>query len=61
MKKCNEHCIPSCDFCKSYRDEGLEGNKEFAGIGMCEVDDTEVCASDFCDNFHCFSADEDKE
>lgn len=59
MKKCNEHCIPSCDFCKFYKDEGLKDNKEFAGVGICEADDAEVCASDFCDDFHCFCADEE--
>lgn len=60
MKKCSEDCIPICDFCKFYKDYSIsDENKEFQGIGVCEVDNTEVFASDCCyNNFHCFNVKE---
>lgn len=56
MKKCNEHCVPVCDFCVNYKDYGLSTNEEFEGVGICLINDSEVSASDFCiDDFHCFN------
>lgn len=60
MTKCSDNCLPVCDFCKFYTDYSiLKGIEEFQGIGTCEVDNTEVLASDYCqDNFCCFNAED---
>jgi len=60
MKKCNDNCLPVCDFCKLYTDYSiLKGLEEFQGIGVCEADNTEVLASDSCyNNFHCFNVED---
>ena len=56
MKKCNDSCFAICDFCIHYEDESKKnGSEEFSGYGICNIDNTEVSASDSCEtNFHCF-------
>jgi hypothetical protein len=63
-KFCEDDCSAICDFCKNYQDEYRDINKtiredgelEFAGNGICSVDNAEVdaCDGDNCDNFICF-------
>ena len=61
MNKCSNSCLPVCDFCKFYTDYSfLQDDSEFEGVGICEYDNMEVCASDSCNNFYCFNANENK-
>lgn len=60
-KFCSKECEDMgsiCDFCKNYKDEFRDIKKldEFAGNGICLVDDSEVDALGGynCDNFQCF-------
>lgn len=51
----DETCIPCCDYCKFYRDNGggLEKRGGFSGSGTCLYLDQETMASDSCDDFIC--------
>jgi len=54
MKLCHEDCIPVCDFCKHYIDDG-EGSNTFEAEGLCVVKNKRVDASESCqDDFECF-------
>jgi hypothetical protein len=65
MVKCDESCIPCCDFCKyavheTFFDEELGGDI-YGGPIHCELHPDEkhdaICEScGFCDDFHCFRA-----
>ena len=44
-------CAPVCDFCCNYKDYNTDG--KFIGVGACVIDNSEVLASDFCDDFKC--------
>ena len=48
-------CIPCCDYCKYYKDNGGGTVKRngFAGVGKCELLGGEVLASSSCDGFIC--------
>ena len=50
-----EECIPCCDYCVNYIDDGggLEKRDGFAGIGNCKLDNTIVTAGESCDFFQC--------
>lgn len=49
---CNEGCHAICDFCKHYKDDGIEG---FVGEGICVKKNIRVDASSYCeDDFECF-------
>lgn len=57
---CDAACEESgsiCDFCKHYHDD-LEGEKGFAGEGLCLAKNIRVDATDSCeDDFYCFLID----
>jgi hypothetical protein len=66
-KFCSDECKETgsiCDFCNHYKDEyrdikkiiDIEGNLRFAGVGICDIDNSETDAiSGYnCDNFECF-------
>lgn len=65
MIKCNEACIPCCDFCiyavhETFFDEELGGDV-YGGPIHCEKHPDEehdmICEScGYCDDFHCFKA-----
>lgn len=48
-------CIPCCDYCKYYKDNGggPEKRGNFAGVGECLLLGWETLASSFCDEFIC--------
>jgi hypothetical protein len=52
MKKCNEDCIPVCDFCLYYEfnadDEGA-----YTGDGWCSYNKKAVEPYDMCKYFYC--------
>jgi len=62
-KFCEDNCSSICDFCRNYQDEyrdinksiGKDGKLEFAGNGICSVDNAEVDCTDGenCDDFEC--------
>lgn len=59
MKLCGQECKPFCDLCRFYKDYGIIKGKDVCqGIGICELDITEVLATDFCYNskFVCTNA-----
>ena len=53
-KFCSEDCHIICDFCKHYIDEYHDRENEFAGEGICDIDNHATDASGGCDNFECF-------
>ena len=62
MIKCNESCIPTCDFCiyakhHMFIDEitGLECRGEPESCKK-HPEDTRISAAFYCEDFHCFRA-----
>lgn len=62
MIKCNEDCIPCCDFCIYAEHEMLEDNIIGGPIG-CRLHPeqeyqwkAEACS--YCKNFHCFNVED---
>ena len=69
MVKCNESCIPCCDFCiyavhEEFEDKELGGTIHGGPIHCEKHPDEEhdrICEScGFCDDFHCFRADKEE-
>ena len=50
-----DECIPCCDYCINYIDDGdgLEKRNGFAGIGTCRCNCTRVIAGESCEFFQC--------
>lgn len=65
MIKCNEKCVPCCDFCvyavrETFEDKAL-GGTIYGGPVHCDLHPDEkhdrICEScGYCDDFHCFRA-----
>lgn len=57
MEKCNEYCVPLCDFCQHYDFNGDSKNR-YTGDGFCNLHKTSRDPDEECNKFFCTSCDE---
>ena len=63
MVKCKESCIPTCQHCiyAEYEQFMFDGKPIRGEATKCKIHPGEVSAAYYCDDFHCFRKDVQKE